>query len=73
MGNRTVDKPSIDNYFQYKKLARKAAFRKQSAATIASKYEVNWLSLLAWMARYQTEREYERSQARGGRIHTNKG
>jgi hypothetical protein len=65
-------KPKIENYFQYKKLARKAAFRKQSAATIASKYEVNWLSLLAWMARYQTEREYER-HPRGGRLHTDKG
>lgn len=72
MGNRAVDKPLIENYFQYKKLARKAAFRKQSAATIASKYDVNWLSLLAWMARYQTEREYERN-ARGGRLHTDKG
>jgi hypothetical protein len=55
--------PLIRDYDHFKKLADDGAFMKKSgkewksAAKIASKWDVGWLQLLAWMSRYSTEKE----------------
>lgn len=51
-------KVKIKDYEHFKKLRQdKVIKKKMSAAEIAQKYDIGWLQLLAWMARYQTERD----------------
>jgi hypothetical protein len=48
----------IRDYEHYKRLKKEKAIKKKwSAARIAQEFDVGWTQLLAWMARYETERE----------------
>jgi hypothetical protein len=56
-----MPKTTIRNYEHYKKLRKSKAIKKKwSAARIAQEFDVGWLQLLAWMSRYQTEKEHKK-------------
>lgn len=54
-------KMKIGSYPEFKKLREEKVIKKKwSAAKIAEKFDVGWLQLLAWMSRYNTEKELEK-------------
>lgn len=58
-------KTTIKDYEHYKKLRKEKAIKKKwPPAKIAKKFdvdEVGWAQILAWMARYETERMHRKA------------
>lgn len=55
-------KTKIRDYEHYRKLMKEKTIKKKwSAAKISQEFDVGLLQLLAWMARYQTERERKKA------------
>jgi|tagenome__1003787_1003787.scaffolds.fasta_scaffold20275556_2 hypothetical protein len=56
-----MPKTTIRNYDHYKKLRKSKAIKgKWSNARVKQKYDIGLLQLMAWEARYQTEKEHKK-------------